>query len=84
MGRLLDSTDAGTIGLVDRVVNKSDLMSEAKDEMQKWLAIPGIASLCNFVPCHAIGLKLIETKLTSLIVDVTLSVLKLKLLFSVV
>ena len=43
LGKLLDSTDAGTIGLVNHVVKKNDLMSEAKNEMQKWLAIPAEA-----------------------------------------
>lgn len=38
---MVSSTDAGDIGLVDSVVEKSDLMSAAKNEIQKWLAIAG-------------------------------------------
>ncbi|CAB4018187.1 enoyl- delta isomerase 1, mitochondrial [Paramuricea clavata] len=43
LGKMLSSADAGDIGLVDHVVEKSNLMAEAKDEIQKWLAISGEA-----------------------------------------
>ncbi|XP_028395638.1 enoyl-CoA delta isomerase 1, mitochondrial-like isoform X2 [Dendronephthya gigantea] len=43
LGKLLDSSEAGDIGLVDRVVEKSGLIAAAREEMQKWLAIPAAA-----------------------------------------
>ncbi len=36
-------------------MEKSDLMSEAKDEIQKWLAIPGIAFFTFASSCHFIS-----------------------------
>lgn len=39
---MLSSNEAKTIGLVDEVVKKDDLLSIAKKEIEKWLAIPGI------------------------------------------
>ena len=45
LGKLLTSAEAKNIGLVDCVVNKDDVISEAKKELQKWLAIPGMILL---------------------------------------
>ena len=41
LGKLLSSAEACKIGLVDHVVEKAEVMSETKNEIQKWLAIPG-------------------------------------------
>jgi enoyl-CoA hydratase/carnithine racemase len=50
LGKMVSTADAGDIGLVDRMVEKSNLMAEAKDEIQKWLAIPGTKFiLCAFI-----------------------------------
>ncbi|XP_046856703.1 enoyl-CoA delta isomerase 1, mitochondrial-like [Xenia sp. Carnegie-2017] len=40
LGQMLSSNEAKTIGLVDEVVKKDDLLSTAKKEIEKWLAIP--------------------------------------------
>jgi Delta3-Delta2-enoyl-CoA isomerase len=43
IGRLYSSEEALKVGLVDEVVPESDVVQHAKDELNKWLQVPGHA-----------------------------------------